>query len=312
VGGLTRHQRERRLVADALVGAGLSEAITIPLVAEEDLTRTGASLDAVVRAANPLRAEESVLRSRILPGLLRAAATNATRGLVDVALFESGRVFGTPAPGALLPVERTHVAGVLTGTVVRRPVEADRPVDVHDATDAVRAVLDALELADVRLVDGSHPGFRPGAAAAVEVSGVPVGIVGELGTGVAEAFGAAAPAVAFELDLDALLDAPRRDRSFVGPSPYPPAVIDLAFVLDETVTAGELLATLRRAGGAELEEVRVFDEFRSDGLGAGRRSLAFRLRYRAADRTLTDQELGALRDGAIAAVRDVHGAELRA
>jgi phenylalanyl-tRNA synthetase beta chain len=117
--------------------------------------------------------------------------------------------------------------------------------------------------------------------------------------------------VGFEADLGSLADAPRRDRTFVAPSPFPPSTIDLAFVVDEGVTAGELAATIRAAGGDLLEDVAVFDEFRSEALGAGRRSLAFALRFRAPDRTLTDAEVGDLRQRCIVAAADAHGADLR-
>ena len=127
VGALTVRQQERRAVADALVGLGVSEAITLSLVAPADLERSGAPVDRMVRASNPLRAEESVLRTAILPGLLRAVAANHAHGLLDVALFEQGRVFAAPvADGGPLPDEPEHVAVALSGTVRRAPVEPDR------------------------------------------------------------------------------------------------------------------------------------------------------------------------------------------
>src|SRR3954471_3658158 len=167
VGMLTARQQERRLVADALVGLGLSEAITLSLVAPSDLERAGAPLDRVVRATNPLRAEESVLRSAVLPGLLRAVAGNRAQGLPDVALFEMGRVFLTPrgpreADAVPLPDEPEHVALALVGTVARRPVEPDRSVDVYDAVDAVTAVGDALGIHDVALQPADVAGLRAG------------------------------------------------------------------------------------------------------------------------------------------------------
>ena len=127
VGALTVRQQERRAVADALVGLGVSEAITLSLVAPADLERSGAPVDRMVRASNPLRAEESVLRTRILAGLLRAVAANHAHGLVDVALFEQGRVFAAPTDGGgPLPDEPEHVAVALSGTV-RRVAGRARP-----------------------------------------------------------------------------------------------------------------------------------------------------------------------------------------
>jgi len=309
VGGLTPRQQERRRVADALVGAGLAEAVTIPLVAPAAATRYRAVTPVAV--ANPLRAEESVLRPTLLPGLAAAAARNAARGRADVALFELGRVFLAPdAPGAL-PTERETVAGLLAGTVHRAPVEPDRPVDAHDAVDAVGTVLDCLGVTGVRLDPAPVPGFAAGAAARVTADGAPVGVVGVLADASLAAESLPGPAVAFELDLDALAEAPRRDRGFTAPSPYPPSGIDLALVVDDAVPAADLVATVRGAAGDLAEAAWCFDEFRDDRLGAGRRSLAVSLRIRAADRTLTDAEVAAVRDACVAAVAAAHGAVLR-
>ncbi len=311
IGGLTRAQQERRVAADALVGAGFSEAVTLPLVGPSDLERFGAPTDRVIAVANPLRAEDSALRTQILPGLLRAVATNQARGLADVSLFEIGRVFLTAKKG-LLPDEKLHVAGVVTGSFHRSPVEPDRPADVYDAVDALRVLLDALEIADLALVPASPPGMHPTRAASITVNGVSVGAVGQMSARVCDSLGVSGTTVAFELDLEALLDAPRRDRTFVTPSPYPPAVIDLAFVVAVEVPAASVEGTLRSASGKVLEDVHCFDEFISDALGAGRRSLAFRLRYRASDRTLKDAEVAVLRQQGIDAVITTHGGELRA
>jgi phenylalanyl-tRNA synthetase beta chain len=316
VGALTVRQRERRLVADALVGVGLSEAITLSLVAPSDLERAGAPLDRVVRATNPLRAEESVLRTAVLPGLLRAVAGNRAQGLTDVALFEMGRVFHTPLDPELadgpLPDEPEHVALAWAGAIRRRPLEDDRPVDVYDAVDAVNVVLDALGVDDATLEPASLTGYRPGRAAQLMIDGRAAGTVGEVAPGVLTALGLDAPVVAAELVLDELLDAPRRDRTFRAPSRFPASTIDLAFLASDSVAAADIIRTLRAAGGDVLEDVRTFDTFRSDAMGDGRRSLAFTLRFRAPDRTLTDAEVGALRQKAIDAVEAAHDAELRA
>jgi len=311
VGGLSHTQRDRRIVADALVGTGLSEAVTIPLVSPADLERAGAPRDRLVEAANPLRAEESVLRTRILPGLLRSVAHNQVRGLTDVGLFEMGRVFFALPAGAVLPEEPTHLAVALAGAVHRRPIEADRPIDAFDALDALRAVLDALEVASGRTEAADRPGFEPGRAAAVVVDDREIGVVGELDGALLRALELAPPVVGFELDLDRLLAARRRDRVFQPPSPYPPSTIDLAFVVAEDVAAGDVAATLRAAAGDLLEAVRLFDVFRSEALGDARKSLAFALRFRAPDHTLTDDEVGEIRRRCVDAVAHAHGAELR-
>jgi phenylalanyl-tRNA synthetase beta chain len=258
-----------------------------------------------------LRAEESVLRTRILPGLLRSVAHNHARGLTDVALFEMGRVFLAPPEGSVLPEEPNHLASALAGTVHRRPVEADRPIDAFDAVDALRAVFAALEIAAGRTQAAERPGFTPGRAASVVVDDVDIGVVGELDERLLRSLELMPPVVGFELDLDRLLAASRRDRMFRPPSPYPPSTIDLAFVVTGDVAAGDVAATLRAAAGQVLEDVRLFDVFRSDALGGGHKSLAFALRFRAPDHTLTDDEVGEVRRRCVEAATREHNAELR-
>lgn len=310
-GGLTPRQRARRLVADVLVGLGLAEAMTLPLIAEADVTRVGRSLDATVRATNALRAEEPILRPAILPGLLKSAAHNAGHGLPDLALFELGHVFAAPPASQLLPDERDHLVVLLTGTIARGPVESDRPVDVYDAMDVLRAVVDALQLSRAHTESADHAGYRGGRAASIVVDHAVIGSVGEIDPDVLAAFGSPTPGVAFELDLDPLLAGERRDLAFTPLSRYPAASVDLAFVLDDAIPAAAVLEAIRAAGDELLEDARVFDEFRSDSLGGGRRSLTVSLRFRAADHTLEESELTAIRQRCIDAVVRAHHAELR-
>lgn len=309
VGGLDAHQRDRRTVADALAGAGAAEATTMPLVAPEHLAAFG--VDDAVELTNPLRADESRLRALLVPGLVATAAANAARGRPDLGLFELGTVFRPPAGDGSLPEERLHVAALRTGVLARRPSEPDRPVDLADAVDLVHVVTDALGLVRPDLEPAVIPGYHPGRGARVIAGGQTVGVVGQIAADTLTAFEAPSPAVALELDLDALVAAPRRDRTFRPLSPFPSSAIDLAFIVDDTVTAGAVTTTLAAAAGDLLEDVRVFDEFRGPQLSEGRRSLAFALRFRAPDHTLTDDEVGRLRDQLIAAVAAAHGAELR-
>lgn len=309
-GGLTARQREQRKVRDLLVGAGLLEAMTFSLVAPADLTRAG--MPAVgIEVENPLRAEESLLRPALLPGLLRSVAFNAAHGMPDVALFEVGHVFGTPLPGETLPDERDHLAVVLAGSVVRAPHEPDRSIDVHDVVGIWELLADALGLADQRLVSESRPGLHPSRSAAIFVDGVEVGVVGEVAEDVAKALDLPRPAVALEVDLDRVLAGARDKRDYVAPSRFPASSIDLAFIVGEVVSAADLQSTLATAAGPMLEELRLFDVFRAESIGAGHKSLAFALRFRAHDRTLTDDEVAGLRQSCINSATKSHHAVLR-
>ncbi len=143
------------------------------------------------------------------------------------------------------------------------------------------------------------------------VDGSPIGYVGEVAAGVIDALSLVAPVVACELDVDALLAGERSDRLARPVSRFPASTVDLAFVVDDRVPAAALQSTLVGAGGDLAEHVALFDVFRSDALGPGKVSLAFTLRFRALDRTLTDDEVGELRQKCIDAVVSAHAAELR-
>jgi phenylalanyl-tRNA synthetase beta chain len=311
IGGLSPVQRDRRAVADVFVGAGFDEVYTLPLVAPADLARAGVATEDLIEVQNPLRAEESVLRPALLPGVLRAVAHNAAHGNPDVSLFELGRVFAPPASGDTLPVERLHLGVARAGRIVQSPYDADRAVSVYDLTAVVEALVQVLRLADWELVGASPSGFHPVRAAHIVAGGENVGSIGEVDAHVLEALSLAGPVVACEIDVDALLASPRTPIVSRPVSRYPASAIDLAFVVADEVPAGAIIATLRDAGGELLESVRPFDIFRSDGLGPGRVSLAFALQFRAVDHTLTDAEVGELRRQCIDAVVAAHGAELR-
>jgi phenylalanyl-tRNA synthetase beta chain len=300
-GGLTAYQRDRRLVREVLAGAGIDEAWTTTFLAPGDLERAGLPPDAVA-VENPLDRSESILRTALLPGLLKAARFNADRQQPDVRFFETGRVFVPPEPGAATPVETEMVAVLLVGA------NADAKV----ATRLWSRLRDALRVEGTRLVAAEVAGLHPTRAARiVGADGVAIGAVGEVDPDVAAAFGLAGRVGYLSLDLGALTAEPRRPRVSLPISRYPASDVDLAFAVAESVPAADVVASLRRAGGDLLEDLALFDVFRGAQLGADRRSLAFRLRLRAQDRTLADEELAAARQAAIDAVVADHAAELR-
>jgi phenylalanyl-tRNA synthetase beta chain len=311
IGALSPSQRDRRTVADVLVGAGYDEVFSLPLLAQADLVNAGRRAEALIEVENPLRSEESILRPALLPGLLRSVAFNAAHGAPNVALFEQGTVFAPPRSGEPLPVERRALAFARSHEAVRVPHEPNRIVDVYDATAVIDALVQELRLADVRVVAATVDGFHPTRTARVVVDGQPIGVVGQVADAVVEALALVGPVIATELDVDALLAGNRVGRTSQPISRFPASTVDLAFVVDELVPAADIRATLLRAGGDLLEDASVFDVFRSKSLGPGKVSLAFALRYRAPDRTLTDEEVGTLRQAGIDAVESEHGASLR-
>jgi phenylalanyl-tRNA synthetase beta chain len=274
-GRLTRWQRLRRVVEDALVGCGFCEAYTPTFVAAGDY-----------RLPEPLSQEAAALRTALAPSLVGAARQNVAWGNTDIALFEIARVYR--ASGGELPVETWHVAGVAEGTIA-------------DAAWAIEQVYRALKLTPA-IERSEEPLLHPGKAARTEH-----GWFGELHPSVLEGSWAA-----FELDLDALAaDAPASVSSREVSS-FPEVRQDLAFVVDEDVTAAALLAAIREAGAPELQEAAVFDEYRGAQVGEGKRSLAFRVAFGSSERTLTDAEAAAIRARIVEALAGQFGAVLRA
>jgi phenylalanyl-tRNA synthetase beta chain len=338
--GLTALQRRRRTVARALAESGYVEALCYPFVGEASFDALGLPADdprrETVRLANPLSEQEPSLRTTLLPPLLATLRRNLGRvpeGSRDLALYEVGLAFhpadvdGVPpvmgvagpppadqlaAAQRFVPDQPWHVAVVLAGD--RQPAGwwgAGRPADWADAVDAARTALSAAGVGAERFAvrAAAYPPWHPGRCAEVLVDGAVVGHAGELHPAACDALELPKRTCAMELNLDAV------PLPGVAPAPrvsgYPPALIDVALLVDERVPAAEVRAALVAGAGQLLESVRLFDVYRGEQLGAGRKSLAYKLAFRAPDRTLTVEEAVAARDTAVAEAASRVGAELR-
>jgi phenylalanyl-tRNA synthetase beta chain len=333
--GLTREQRLRRRIGRTLAGAGCVEVISFPFVGDAAFDQLGLPADDplrhTVRLANPLSAEEPSYTTTLLPGLLRAAARNLSRGLPGLALFETGTVAFPadrgPAPiygvdwrpsedelGKLfeaIPAQPLHLAVVLAGERERAGWWGEgRAGGWADAIDLVRRLGGELGL-DVAVASTTRMPWHPGRCALVSVADSQLGHAGELHPQVASAFGLPPRAAAFEIDLDVLMG--HAVDVVQGPqlSTFPMAKEDVALVVPAELPAGEVEAALREGAGEHLESIRLFDVYTGDQIGAGHKSLAFALRFRAPDRTLTEQETGAARDAAVALAAERCGAVQR-
>jgi phenylalanyl-tRNA synthetase beta chain len=278
-GRLTTQQRLRRVVEDVLVGAGLSEAYTWSLVASDPRP------DAI-RLPDPMTSDQAILRTSIVPGLVAAAQTALDAGAEDVRLFELARVYLPSA--ASLPEERWRVGGV---------VRDGFPV----AKGVVEALYEVLHL-ELGVERGSHELLHPGKAAIT-----PAGWLGELHPTLLEgAWGA------FELDLEELFSAVPERVVYEDVITYPAVRQDIAVAVAEDVEVGALLDAARDVGAPLLRDARVFDVYRGEQMGEGRKSVAIHLTFQSPDRTLTDDEAAELRGRIVAALTERFGAELRA
>lgn len=298
VGSLTAWQQDRRALRRALVGVGLTEVQPMPFLAPGALARCGLD-DTGIRLANPLVAEESVLRTALLPGLVGAVAFNAHRRQFDVGFFEIGHVFGSPPEGELLPDEREHLAVIRSG------------VDVTGAVDDWQVVAQTLALDHVHFTNEPVPGLHPTRSGRIVVGDRVVGAIGEIDPDVAGAHDIEGRVSFMELDLTVLASLDHGERPYRQVSRYPSSTIDLAFDVADDVPVHEMEATIATSAGDLLWSVALFDVFRGTPIEDGRRGLAFSLEFQASDRTLTDGEVGELRTSVIAAVEAEHDATLR-
>ena len=291
---------------DALVRAGLREIRPVPFVSQEDLDLFG-DTDAVP-IANPLRTEEGFLRTRLTPGLLRAASRNLARGVAQVALFEVGTTFRLASPFT----EHRKLGFVLTGPAGESWFAERRAFDVLDATGMLGAVLGDLGVGAWSLEAPAGGPFHPGRSATVSIGGQHAGVVGEIHPRVAEALEIDGRVAVCVLGLGPV-QAGAEPRTELGDIPrFPPVRRDLAFVLPVDVPAGDVESTLREVGGERLTRCLLFDVFSGPPLAGGTRSLAYTLELRDPVRTLTDDEAQIVVDRMVATVTERFAATLRA
>ena len=305
VGRLTDLQSLRRRLRRVLAGLGAHEAWTTSIVEPRDQVRAGV-VSALVPLLNPMVAEESVLRGGLLPGLLGAARHNVGHRHPWLRLFEIGDVFALPGeqdgPAPELPDE-WELIGLLL---------ADVDDDAGAAVKAWRVIADALRLEGAELRPAGKPGLHPARTAEIVAGDTVLGFVGEVDPETLQAYDLPHPRAGWlELDLGKLAAAPRRPPVARPVSRFPSSDVDLAFVVADSVPAAAVEATLRRAAGDLCESVDLFDVYLGAGVNEGSRSLAYRLRFCALDRTLTDAEVAELRTQCIDAVESRHQATLR-
>ncbi|BDT86533.1 phenylalanine--tRNA ligase subunit beta [Nocardia cyriacigeorgica] len=332
--GLTPTQRRRRAVSRALAFAGCAE-VPPPVFLPAGVFDTW-GLDAddprrtTTRVLNPLDVERPELATTLLPGLLEVAGRNISRGAKDLAIYGIAQVV-LPGPDtrpidplpvdrrptddevaellASLPDQPVHVAAVLSGRrEPRGPWGDGRPAEAADAFALADAVADAAGVVIERRA-GAYLPWHPGRCAELVVDGMVVGHAGELHPAVLERSGLPPRTCAFELNLDAL--PLREDRPVPVVSPFPAVLQDVSVSVEKAVPAAQVETALRSGGGELLEDITLFDVYEGAQAGEGRKSLTYALRFRAPDRTLTEDEASAARDAAVSAASEAVGAVLR-
>ena len=285
---------------DALAAAGLSEAVCFPFLAPGELAKLrlpeGDRRARPLRLQNPIREEEPCLRTTLVPSLLALARQNLARQAERVRLFEVSRVF-LPGPPGELPEEPLHVAALLTAPTGPRLWEPrPGPPLFFELKGVAESLLLALGYRPETAPGAAPPYLHPGAAAELRVGGRVIGALGEVDPEVAAAFEIEPACALLEVDLGALRGVEPVRPAYREVSRYPLVRRDLAVIVDRGLAAGELLAAIRENGGAHLASAELFDRYQGPGVPEGRQSLAFRLVFQRADRTLTDEEVSAAVD----------------
>ncbi len=319
IGNPTLVKEER--VRDLLVAQGLQEVINYRWTTPEREGRrlspdTPADSLPYVKLANPLAYEKAFLRHSVLASVIDTAERNA-RIRERLAFFEIGPVFLVSEELGGLPDERARLALVMAGsrnTAGWQPADSTA-MDFYDLKGVLHGLLEGLRLSAVRYEPGEHPSFHPGKCARLMVGDKQVGTFGELHPKVKESYDFPstfkAPVLAADFDLDLLLELVPPLYQTRDVPVFPPVLEDLAFILEDSVPAEQAEALIRQTGGKLLNDVSLFDVFRSEAIGAGKKSLAYKLTYIAPDRTLEAAEVATLRNKIIKRMEHDLGAKLR-
>ncbi|MHB8159307.1 MAG: phenylalanine--tRNA ligase subunit beta [Thermoleophilia bacterium] len=314
MGGLSTYQTAEREIARALTAAGVNEAITYTFIAPDFADRLRLAEDdprrQVVKLANPLSVDQSVMRTLMLPSLLMTMASNLSMRNPDVNIFELGRTYRAIA-GEKLADENRTIAGCLCGSMRGESwIHAGRETDYFTGKGIVETVFSSVK-GSFSVERCDEPFLHPGKSAYIVVEGKRAGFIGEVHPLVLDAFDIDKPVVAFEFLEDALIASSAGIVIFEDLLTFPASFQDIAVVVDEQTAAEEIIRVVRETGAPLLRDARVFDTYTGDQVGEGRKSIALSLEFRSPERTLTDEDVDGARGAILAALGEKLGATLR-
>lgn len=313
-GGLTREQANRRKVKQYLEGAGLYQAITYSLTTEAKNRMFGFdSRLKDVRLSMPMSEERAVLRTTLLPGLLEAVQYNLNRQQANIALFEMASVYLSEEEKLTnLPKEEEYLAAVFTGAWLENKWQGEtKNVDFFVVKGVLEGMFSILGLSEkVTFTQGKREGMHPGRTAILSLNEQEIGFVGQIHPTLQAKLDLQETYV-FELSLEKVFAQVAEDIYYELLPKYPSVTRDIALVVDETISAGTLQNTIKETGGELLKDVHVFDVYVGEHLPEGKKSIAFSLLYLNPEQTLTEEEVGAVHDRIVQALKERHQAELR-
>ncbi|WP_046174021.1 phenylalanine--tRNA ligase subunit beta [Domibacillus indicus] len=311
-GGLSPYQHGRRIVRRYLEGAGFTQAVTYSLTSEKRAVQFALEVRQPVALAMPMSEERAYLRESLLPHLVEAAAYNSARQTSSVALYETGSIYLNEGEN-VQPKEEERVSGIVTGLWQEHLWQGEKKAaDFFAVKGVIEGLAARLGLMERLSFQKAAPeGFHPGRTASVLLDGQPVGVIGQLHPALAKEADLK-EAYLFELKLDALLHAERKNLGYTPIPRFPSISRDIALVVDSTAEAALLEGIIKEAGGPLLMKVHLFDVYEGDKMEEGKKSVAFALTYMNPEKTLTDEEVTAVHEKVLAALKEKADADLRA
>lgn len=312
-----RQQVLQRVLRDSLVHRGLSEVINYSFISPAAIDKLDLAADDVRRQSvailNPLTEEQSIMRTTLVPSMLETISRNLAYRSLDLQLFEMRPVFVPNSVGEGLGAEPLHLVAALTGD--RTPlgwVQPQEKVDFYDLKGLLELLFARLGLSGVSWeLDAGESFLHPGKSARVCLAGQPVGVVGEVHPLILQQFEIGQPVYLLDLDLTRLVDSVSLDRQFTPLSRFPDVFRDSAILVNEELTNSKIMAVIERSKARFAEDVVLFDVYAGKGIPAGKKSLAFRVRYRSAEKTFTDDEINQAHGRIIRMLEKELGAEIR-
>lgn len=313
-GAKNYQQKVEDLVRSAMTSAGLMEVITLSFSNQRALDLLGVSGDSPKRQAvviqNPLSEEQGIMRTTLLPGLLEVGGRNYARRVKDIAIFEVGNLY-IPQGEKQLPIHQLTLGGLVSGETAGAWNQPALPMDFYYLKGMVEFLAEELGVTLNFIRATAVPGFHPGRTAGVYLGEEEIGVLGQLHPDAAENFGVPDTTCAFEINLARLIQESTLIKTYATLPKFPGTERDMALLVSQEVAAGDLIETIQANGGELLSEVRIFDVYQGKQIQEGFKSMAFRLKYQALDRTLTDDEVNAIQTKIGEQLLALYGAQLR-
>lgn len=306
-------------ICEILTGLGFSEIITYSFISPESIDKLGVEEDSspirsIVTLKNPLTIEQSIMRTSLLPGMLRVIRENTARGEMDLKLFEWGKIFINKGSDQDLPIEKLSLIGAMTGLYQEKTWYNDaRTVDFYDIKASVEVILEALSLKNV-IFERTEPGpvLHALESCTIKIDNTNIGTLGKVNPKVIKGYDIKTDSILiFELDVDEILEnTAGYSAKFEQFAKFPAVLRDLSIIIDRNIDSSPIIDIIKKSGGDLVESVNIFDLYEGEKLGSSKKAVSFRVCYRSKDGTLEGNQVNKIHERVIEKVRAETGGTL--